>query len=316
MAETEFARESPLTIRPFDGSLADAEGLLAVEKATFDESPYSAAEVQAMLSEGWQRAWLASDGEQIAGFVIGFPVHGLHRAWWEVDLLAVHPEWRGRRLGHRLIAETMAFGAGTCQRGRALVADDNNASQQAFLRAGFRVMPGGRELLILRPGEGGRRQRARWGGSVREASGPGEIAGYLAGRPVQEILALPGGAVDWSTPACGGQPGGRGPTLLVAEKETGEGEILISGYAELVEVETLLYRGIWIESLQATSAGARGALVDRAVDLALVAGLDEISAVVYERDAAMQAALRGAGFRSLGGFRWLAAEMPESRACR
>ena len=314
MAETESTKESPLIIRPFNGSLADAEGLLAVEKATFDESPYSAADVQAMLAEGPQQAWLASDGGKVAGFVIGFPVHGLHAAWWEVDLLAVHPEWRGRRLGHRLIAETMVYGAGICRKGRALVADDNNASQQAFLRAGFRVMPGRRELLIFRPGETARRRHGRWGGSVR-AAGPGEIADYLAWRPVQGA-PTPAPAGAWGAPDSAKQPGAEKPTLLVAEKELGKGKLETAGYAELVKVETLLYRGIWIESLQATSVGAREALVECAVDLACAAGLDEISAVVDERDWAMQAALREAGFRSLGGFRWLAAEMRAAASSR
>ncbi len=46
-------------IRPFNGSLADAEGLLAVERATFNESPYSPNEVRGMLTHGTQRAWLA-----------------------------------------------------------------------------------------------------------------------------------------------------------------------------------------------------------------------------------------------------------------
>ena len=65
------------TIRAFDGSLADAEGLLAVERATFDESPYSAEQVRAMLTEGSQRAWLALAAGQIVGFVIAFPTYGL-----------------------------------------------------------------------------------------------------------------------------------------------------------------------------------------------------------------------------------------------
>jgi ribosomal protein S18 acetylase RimI-like enzyme len=314
--ENESAMEPPVTIRPFNGSLADAEGLLAVERATFDESPYTAAEVQVMLDEGPQRAWLAVRGECVAGFAIGFPVSGLRGSWWEVDLLAVHPEWRGRRLGHRLIEATMAYGADVTRKARAVVADDNSASEQAFLRAGFRVSPGARELFIFRPSESESAcgQRARWSGSVREAAGRSEVTEYLASRSARGVLAamLPDA---WGSMGGSGEPCEKEPAFLVAEQGLGSGELLQpAGYAELIEVQTLLYRGTWIESLQAASNGAREALVERAVDWVCDAGLDEIGVMVHEQDWATQKALRRVGFRSLGGFRWLVAQMPHGSA--
>ena len=60
-------------VRPFDHSLADAEGLLDVERATFNESPYTADEVRVMLARGAaQQAWLAVGEERIIGFVVAF----------------------------------------------------------------------------------------------------------------------------------------------------------------------------------------------------------------------------------------------------
>jgi len=303
--------EPPITIRPFNGTLADAEGLLAVEKATFDESPYTAEQVRGMLLDGKQLAWLAVAGSYIAGFVLGFPVMGFRGSWWEMDLLAVHPEWRGYRLGRRLIETAMAYAAGVTQRARALVADDNSASEHSFLGAGFRVAPGGRELFIFRPGETARPQRARWTGTVREAAGRVEVAYYMAGRFAQAVpaVALPDawGSMDHSGGHCEKEP-----TFLLAEHEPGWAERpQIAGYAELIEVQTLLYQGVWIESLQAASAGAREALVERAINRVCEARLDEIGVVVHEQDWAMQKTLRQAGCRSLGGFRWLVAEMPD-----
>ena len=300
--------EAPLTIRPFNGSLADAEGLLAVERATFDESPYTVEDVQAMLVEGPQRAWLAVQDEGVAGFAIGFPVTGLHGSWWEVDLLAVRPECRGRRLGHRLIEATLAHGAGVARKARALVANDNGASEQAFVRAGFRVTPGDRELLILRPVETARRNPTRWNGHVREASSRSEAMECLACLP--RAVPPAGFTPERWGDETGNGPGAKGLTLLLAEQRPDLEPTRLAGCAELIEVQTLLYRGVWIESLRAASPGACGALVEQAVERVFEADLDEIGAVVHEEDWTLQRALRSAGFRSLGGFRWLVAEMP------
>ncbi len=309
MKQRESEMEAPLTIRPFDGSLADAEGLLAVERATFNESPYTPEQVRTMLAEGPQRAWLAVQGESVTGFAVGFPVTGLRGSWWEVDLLAVHPEWRGRRLGHRLIEAAMAHGAGVARKARALVADDNGASEQAFLRAGFRVTPGARELFILRPGEAARGHRTRWNGHVREASSRSEALECLASLPgaVSPAGMTPEGRGD----ATGEEPRAKGLTLLLAEQGSDLERARPAGCAELVEVQTLLYHGVWIESLRAASPGACEALVEQAVERVCEAGLDEIGAVVHEQDWTLQRTLRSAGFRSLGGFRWLVAQMPD-----
>jgi ribosomal protein S18 acetylase RimI-like enzyme len=295
-------------IRAFDGSLADAEGLLAVEKATFDEAPYSAEQVQAMLTGGAQRAWLATGGGQVVGFIVAFLTHGLGDPRWEIDLLAVHPDCTGRGLAARLIRKAAAGGMRLARRARAVVATDNVASARAFLRAGFR-RAGLCELLICRLEDQAPRPWVALGVTVREAANIEEVAGWLPKDAVH-------GAVDESEV---GQER-RGLTLLVAEYHGHP-----TGYAELIEVQTLLYRGLWIESLSASAplAGAeqvnaamcrgalvRGALIHEAVNRASAAGLDEIGMLVPERDQAMRKDLRSAGFRSLGAFDWLAAVLP------
>ena len=80
---TRMAARSRTIIRSFDGSLANAEGLLAVEQSAFDDCPYDAGQLQAMLTEGTQRAWLAIAGCGVVGFVIAFPSHGLQGLCWE-----------------------------------------------------------------------------------------------------------------------------------------------------------------------------------------------------------------------------------------
>lgn len=276
-------------MRAFDGSPADAEGILAVERATFDESPYSAEELRAMLNHGpqGQHAWLALTGDQVVGFVIAFATPGLRGPYWEMDLLAVHPDATGRGLATRLIRAAAAHGARVAGHARAVVAADNEPSARAFQRAGFR--PGRQlcRLLIYRLSEHG------------SPAGPGsEVAVRSAENlaEVEPLLALP--------PAAGTKLGA-GLSLLVAE----EGGRLV-GYAEVLEVQTLLYRGFWIESLLATTLRARAALVQATVARAAAGGLDEVGAMVPAADTHWQRALLDQGFESLGEFGWLVARLP------
>lgn len=274
-----------ITIQPFDGALVHAEGLLAVERATFDESPYAAEQVQAMLADGPQRAWLAIGEGGIVGFAIAFPTVGLRGPCWEIDLLAVHPDWTGRGLATRLVRAALASGARLAPRARAAVATDNVASARAFARAGFRPAPQPCKLLIYRLQGLAPRPRSSPTVTVRETDNVAEAADWLAG-PVLPHDHL-------------------GLTLLLAEQQGRP-----AGYAELIEVQTLLYRGVWIESLVASAHVGRQALVQQAVNRAKAMDLDEIGSMVPQADWPLQQALLAAGFRSLGDFHWFTAELP------
>ncbi len=290
-------RRTAITIRPFDGSVEDAEGLLLVERATFDESPYSPAEVQGILSDDSQHAWLARAGSEVVGFVVAFVTRGLSGPCWEIDLLAVHPDWAGQGVATRLIRSSSAYGARVAPRARAVVARENEGSARAFTRAGFQPHPDLYELLIGRLEQLPPRPSVTVGVTVREATVTAEALPWRpdlgTGQDLRSGLALP------TEP----EPGNG--SLLIAEIQ-GQPE----GYVELIWVQTLLYRGIWIESLVTGNAAARGALVRAAVDQAAEAGLDEIGAMVPGAEEALKDALRTAGLASLGKFRWLVAELP------
>jgi ribosomal protein S18 acetylase RimI-like enzyme len=281
-------------VRPFDGSLHDAEGILAVERATFDESPYTPHEVARLLTGGAHAAWVAATGDTIAGFVIAFPTHGLAGPRWEVDLLAVRPAWRGRGLATRLIRAACAHGARIAPVARAVVATDNHASLRAFQHAGFQPAVHRSELFIMRLTDVPPRPVLTVGVSVREAAGEHELAPWLPDRsPVQP------------------HPGA---SLLVAERVDGVADSLaaseLTGYAELLWVNTLLYTGVWIQSLTASGAAPRSALVREAVGRAVARGLDEVGAMVPAGDPEWHQAMRTAGFQSLGEFVWLVARLP------
>ena len=256
-----------------------------VEAATFNESPYSPHEVRGMLTAGPQHAWLALGDGEVVGFVIGFLTQGLQGSCWEIDLLAVLPAWRGHGLATRLIRTASAYGARLAPRARAVTADDNSASRHAFRRAGFFPGPDMCHLLIQRLDGLQPRAPLTVGVTVREATGSAELSSWLPG--LQPLANSPG------------------LSLLVAEQD---GDI--AGYAELIHVETLLYRGAWIESLVARSRAARAALVREVTNQALLAGLEEIGAMIPQEDRGAYHALRAVGFRSLGSFQWLVADLP------
>ncbi len=78
-------------------------------------------------------------GDQVVGFVDSFATvsaNGTLR--WEVDLLGVHPDYRGRGIGQRLVSGAVEagrqFGAEVT---RALVQIDNEASLNTFRSCGF-----------------------------------------------------------------------------------------------------------------------------------------------------------------------------------
>ncbi len=281
-------------VRAFKGTLADAQGLLAVERATFDESPYTAEQVRSMLTAGPQRAWLALAADRVVGFVVAFATVSLSGPSWELDLLAVAPRWRGRGLATRLIRAAAEGGAQAAGRVRAVVATDNDASARAFVHGGFRPAPTTSTLLVYRPKEAGLRPRSAHGVTVRETYDLAEAAAWLP----------PGRAAE---PA--GQARRGGPLLLLAEEDGRP-----AGYAELVEVQTLLYRGAWIESLLAPARAGREALVEQALARGVAAGWDEVGAMVAAGDWPLKNTLVAQGFRSLGDFRWLVADLPLSNS--
>jgi L-amino acid N-acyltransferase YncA len=283
-------------VRAFDGSLADAKGLLAAEKAAFDESPYSAEQVQAMLTGGPQRAWLAINAGEVVGFVVAFATASRSGLWWEVDLLAVQPQWRGRGLARGLIRAASAYAVETANWARAVVATDNNASARAFRHAGFQSTAEICTLLVYRPRE-----------TIYEAADTGDELRELEARLGAPLSLLRSEAEGIPPPTSGPVPASPffSARLLLAERDGQP-----AGYAEVIPVQTLLYRGAWIEALEAADREVRRALIEHVLERSIAAGWDEIGAMVPDRNWSLKHALLAQGYRSLGEFRWFAARLP------
>jgi ribosomal protein S18 acetylase RimI-like enzyme len=238
-----------LRIRPFAGTLSDAQGLIKVDGETFRQCDYAPAYLLDLLSGPNHWAAVAEEEGRVAGFVSAFETHSLAGDRWEVDELAVRPAYQGRGWGTRLVASAVSRGAAASglAQARALVAAHNLASQRAFEKVGFHAQA---EVDLLLYEVGGRVPRPQITGTplvreVRRLGTPGAgvvgtDAGAIAalgGRPVAEVAAL------IERPDL---------TYLLAQ----EGERTV-GYAELIEVRTLQYRGYWLESLVICAGTAR-----------------------------------------------------------
>lgn len=97
------------------------------------------AHIEAVLADSTRVSIVGESDGHVAGFAHGFltqSAEGLRR--WELDLLAVAPEMRGKGLGRALVEACTCEGWRLNARmARALIAADNFASQRAFAAAGY-----------------------------------------------------------------------------------------------------------------------------------------------------------------------------------
>jgi ribosomal protein S18 acetylase RimI-like enzyme len=261
-------------IRPFDPTQPDAEGILCVDRATFRDCPYHAKQVRQLLAHGSLRTWVADVDHSVAGFVVAFPTRAVRGPGWEIDLLAVHPDHQGQGIGTALITAARASSPDPSASQRAVVSTANAASARAFRRAGFQPDPV--PCRLLRYTIHGRHPRPP------VVAGTGRITTVRTKAPV-ELDSL----------------------LLVVETDD-----VPCGQAELLPVQTLLYRGAWIESISACSTAARAVLAHAVVEHAKAATWDEVGSLVpgpvsgpEDTNWALRHGLLAAGFRDVGEYR-------------
>ena len=220
-----------MDIRPFDGTLYDAQGILEVDRETFGDCDYTPEYIAELAAGPQQYVWVAVDDGKMAGFVSAFGTHSLSGGHWEIDELAVRPACQGRGLGTRLVAQSVrkeAVPAGLGE-ARALVATRNLASQAAFAGNGFRPLAAVHLLLYQISGRVPRPRTAGWP-TVR-------LAQLKDAAPIAETVARPVSRISRLIQ----RPEN---AYLIAERGA---ELL--GYAELIHVRTLQYQGFWVESL-------------------------------------------------------------------
>ncbi len=131
----------------------DKPGQNYMRQTTADDAPEIANLIQAVWADHNPNPdWIArvslesnhatlveTQGDALIGFVDAFSTvaaDGTLR--WEVDLLGVHPAWRGRGIARELVTRAVEVGRERgAQMARALVRIDNVASLAVFERCGF-----------------------------------------------------------------------------------------------------------------------------------------------------------------------------------
>ena len=333
---------SEILLRPFNGCLEDAQGILAVDRVTFNDCPYLPEKIVRLLAGGEQRAWVAEAGGSVVGFVSAFPTRTLQAENWEIDLLAVHPQHRGQGIGTALIklavagatgsGATLRHGSGQA-RARAAVAVRNRASRRAFEAAGFQSPSVAHHLMRCDVAGATARPPVPGMEAVRPQVTEADARGVLRLAPalpltVSEVIRL-------------ANVGGN--TLLVVERDG-----RVSAFVELVRVQTLLYAGAWVEMLvtpalsplpfvlepkpwvlepqdqgdqgslgQMTKGHIEGSHPDEAVPLIAAAvewvkaeGLDEIGGLVAAGDWRLRQAFAGEGFLFEGDYLVMTQALP------
>ncbi len=284
-------------IRRFGGTLSDAHGILAVEQQTFHECPYSAEELRERLSRPEQRPWVAEAQGRIVGFLAGIKTSNLDGPRLEADLLAVEPAWQHRGIATALLLGLRrdVSGASTL---RGAVNLHNPASSGAFSRAGFQPSADTYDLMLYRIRGRVPRPLPAWGGDIhplRDAQEATQLAGLKSDLPSAERL--------WASSH------EAGTTVLAAV--AGGAAV---GAAELLEVHTVLYSGLWLETLL-TLPGTQRALaplVAAAVEIAKERALDEVGCLVPQQDWPRRSALLQEGFVPLDSYRsWTAQPLDE-----
>lgn len=122
-------------------TLEDVPQLVHLKQAVWQDEGSTAALIETALATPTHQAFVALVDDHAAGFVSCFMTESLAGEWrWEIDLLAVHADFRQRGLATRLVAEAADAGqkAGATT-ARALIAVDNIGSQRCFAQNGFRV---------------------------------------------------------------------------------------------------------------------------------------------------------------------------------
>jgi len=256
---------------------AHAEALLDVERRSLSDSDYTIGEAVALLQRDEQHAYLVSARGAIAGFCACFETDMGEDTRLEIDLLGVVEAWRNHGLGRRLVAHALNKGQ---KRGvhaaRAIVRVDNLASRRVFERCGFRASVR-RTMMVyvlrgLRP-----RPFLPAGWQLRHIS-----SGILALADDDAVMTTR----DWRH------------TIHWLEHQ---GALMAA--AESQSVDTLCYRGVWLERLWTPSSSAIEPMVSAVLEHAKELGVDEVGHLVDDvRHPRQQDTLVAMGWSAVGSY--------------
>lgn len=127
----------------------DAAAVAAVIAAVWPDEPPVVERIAEVAGRADHRGWVALDSGRAVGFLDGFTTRsqeGTRR--WELDLIAVHPEARGRGAARGLVIAALEAVEGV-DLIRALVRVDNTPMQRVMARTGFAIEESGPHVLMV-----------------------------------------------------------------------------------------------------------------------------------------------------------------------
>jgi GNAT superfamily N-acetyltransferase len=119
----------------------DKSAIAAIKLASWPGETADTIQIANAMSEGTHVTHVAENEVVVVGFVDGFLTMSIDRQRrWEVDLLAVHPDFQRLGIASRLVEATtqVARDAGAVL-SRGLVHVENSASQGTFARCGYHL---------------------------------------------------------------------------------------------------------------------------------------------------------------------------------
>lgn len=252
----------------------DASALHAVEHASLHDSGYSPSEMLEVLRRPEHVAYVAWQGEAPVGFCSCFETpalspHSLPTRRLEVDMLGVLPQYRGRGIATALLSLGLAEARQReLHTARAAVGTSNPASQAAFARAGL-VPDRHRYTMLI---------------YVIHGLSPVE---YLPAGWHHRVL------VDAAELAF--------ERHMVGPDTQAERPFAC---AHTLRVQTLSYRGLWIEAFSPHSRPAAGVLARGLVEHAKGLGLDEVGYLLPQGGAAeeLQRSFLREGYVAVGEY--------------
>jgi ribosomal protein S18 acetylase RimI-like enzyme len=136
-----FMRQAVQTDAPALAQLLQATGL--------DDNP-DPEWIARVILETNHATLVEQDGNHLTGFVDSFTTGASDgRLRWEIDLLGVHPDYRGRGIAQELVRASVESGRQMgASLARALVRTDNRASLNTFMRCGFTLLDETHDLYI------------------------------------------------------------------------------------------------------------------------------------------------------------------------
>jgi GNAT superfamily N-acetyltransferase len=136
-----------ISVRPANAN--DAQAIASVIQLSLGDE-VQANHIQRVMSETDHASFVAVADEQVIGFVDGFLTNAQDGTLrWELDLLGVHPDFRGLGAGQKLIEVfTTAGKSYGATLSRALVAISNKPMHAAMTRTGYQLQPLEYQLMV------------------------------------------------------------------------------------------------------------------------------------------------------------------------